>query len=124
MLFRFDAGCLNDTKLTVLSKTLDERTAEKYIYSLMEPALSRIESIEVKGLILNKISIIINKFCSIIKKPIEELGKKYIIAASHIVEIMFLYEDIFTLYFGNSKDEIYKYINFILETTNFLEALF
>jgi serine/threonine protein kinase len=117
-----DSGYIDETKSFI--KIPYEKTTERFVQLFIEPALKRIESPEVKGLILNKIIIILNKFCHVIKKPVEELNKKYIIAASHLVEIMFLYEDIFTVYFGNSKDEIYKYINCILESTNFLESLF
>ena len=117
------------TDLTVIQvKSPDEKYMENYSYNyiqnITEYAIKRIESEEVKGLILNKITLIMNKFCSIVKKSISELDIKFIIAASHIVEIMFLYEDIFTSYFRYNRNDIYKYINFIFTETNFLEGLF
>ena len=110
----------NVQKSTAISKISYD---EKYIYSIMNDALIRIESSDVRGLILNKIGTVCNKFCKIMETPIESLDIKFIIALGHIIEILFLYEDIFTVYFRSNKNEIYRYINFVLERTNFLSDL-
>ncbi len=97
---------------------------DRHIFLFMNDAVGRINSKNVRGLILNKISIIMSKFCEKINRSITEIDPKYIIAAAHIIEIMFLYEDIFTVYFKNSRDTIYKYMSDILIETDFLGGLF
>ena len=100
------------------SKELD-----KHVQIVMEEALQRINSKDVRGMILNKISLIMNYFCNNAKKLITEISSKYIVAAAHIIEIMFLYENI-TIHFRSDPNVIYQLINGILMETAFLEGLF
>lgn len=97
---------------------------DKFVSSFMSDALVRIKANDVKGLITSKISLIMNRFCQASKKPITEINPTHIIAAAHIVEIMFLYEEIFTVHFNSSRNKVYRYINELFYGCSFLEALF
>lgn len=93
------------------------------INPIIQESLNKINSFEVRALILNKMSIILSKVCENLKKDINQISIKYVFAAAHIVEIVFLYANIFT----NSSInyiELNKYINQIFNETKFLEGLF
>ena len=111
-------------EIAQLLKVNNNRELDKHIYLFMNEALLRIKSKDVRGLILNKIAIIMNRYCATAGKTIKEINTMYVVAAAHITEIMFLYEDIFTAYFRSGRDAVYKYINEILLETDFLEGLF
>ena len=111
-------------EITQLLKSNDNRELNKHIYLFMNEALLRINSKDVRGLILNKIAIVMNRYCATAGKSIKEINTMYIVAAAHIIEIMFLYEDIFTAYFRSGRNAVYKFINEILLETDFLEGLF
>lgn len=100
------------------------KETEKMIQFFMSESLNRINSKDVRGLLLNKVTLIMDVFCENTGKKITEFNNKYIIAAAHIIEIMFLYEDVFTTYFRSNRNEMYKFINEIMIHTNFLEGLF
>jgi serine/threonine protein kinase len=114
----------NNIETKIVSNPKSELDGIHYIYSLIEPALYRIKSAEVRSLIIKKMLVIINKFILNSNKTITDLDKNYIIAAGHIVEILFLYENIFTGYFNISRHFIYNYMLTIFVDTNYLEGLF
>lgn len=117
-----DSGIVGSGQLSIIPTT--GPSDEKYIYSIISPALVSINSSEVKSLILKKMSIILGRFCKLINKNISELNQKYVIATAHIVEILFLYANIFTDYFGINYHELYKYMNAIFNETDYLAGLF
>lgn len=117
-----DSGFIGNAKPMIT--TIIDKSSEKYIYSIIAPALISINSQEVKKLIIQKMHIILCKFCAVIGKNIADISQKYIIAAAHIIEILFLYANIFTNYFNISYNELYKYMNIIFSETDYLSGLF
>jgi serine/threonine protein kinase len=109
---------------TELMKFNHNYDIDKYVSVFMNDALQRIKANDVRGLILSKISLLMNRFCISTKKQITEINQLYIIAAAHLVEIMFLYEDIFTTHFRSSRDRVYRFMNELLFESQFLEGLF
>ena len=122
-----DSGFLDDSKVGLMVPDINpdnDRVTINYIYSIIEPVLTKINSQEVRSLIIKKMHLILGKFCLSIGKDIKEINKKYVIAAAHIVEILFLYANIFTDYFAINYDELYKYMNAIFAETDYLSGLF
>lgn len=120
-----DSGFLDESKVAPENTIADnDKFVINYIISIIEPVLPQIHSQEVCSLIIKKMQLILDKFCAVVDKRIDEINKKYVIAAAHIVEILFLYANIFTDYFSIGHDELYKYINAILAETNYLSGLF
>lgn len=108
----------------VPSYTMKSHDIVKKIQSFMNDSMVRIMSPNIKSLILNKIVMIIDKFCSNSNVQLSDINTKYIIAVAHIVEIMYLYECIFTCHFRSNQNEIYRFIKEIFIQTDFLEGLF
>lgn len=125
-----DHGCqpnIIEQKLSPVCLADDKKSNDyilRYIYKIVEPALPSVRSREVRSLVLKKMTIILSKLCLTTNKNISEINSKYVIAAAHIVEILFLYANIFTEYFAISYKELYKYINSIFIETDYLADLF